>query len=65
VNSEPPKMPEGEALEAVRLGVASGASVRDLVEKTGWSVGWVSARRRELSQPAADGGEDTAEENTA
>ncbi|MFJ5027775.1 hypothetical protein ACIQB5_06700 [Streptomyces sp. NPDC088560] len=62
VNTEPPKMPEAEALEAVRLGVAAGASVRDLVEKTGWSVGWVSARRRELAKPP-DG--DADEENTA
>lgn len=64
VNTDPPKMPEPAALEAVRLGVASGASVRDLVEKTGWSVGWVSARRREFAKPDADG-EDGPEEITA
>lgn len=44
------KMAEADALAAIRRGVANGDSVRTLAEATGWSVGWVTARRREEQQ---------------
>ena len=51
---ERPKMPESKAREAVRLGVASGASVRELATLTGWSLGWISNRIAELRDTPAD-----------
>lgn len=51
------KLSEAEALELVNIGVATGATVRDLVDETGWSTGWVSQRMneiREQDQPAPE-----------
>ncbi|OEV02251.1 hypothetical protein AN217_03160 [Streptomyces qinglanensis] len=45
------KMPEADARAAVARGVMNGASVRELVELTGWSIGWVTARRKEAHEP--------------
>ncbi|MFE6689724.1 DUF2637 domain-containing protein [Streptomyces sp. NPDC057743] len=42
------KVPEQAALEAVRLGLATGRSIRQTAELTGWSLGWVQARYQEL-----------------
>lgn len=41
------KLSEVEALEAIRTADESN-TVRQLAERTGWSVGWISARMREL-----------------
>lgn len=38
------KLPEAQAREVIRAGVAEGLSVRTLAGRSGWSVGWVSAR---------------------
>ncbi|MFH9870953.1 DUF2637 domain-containing protein [Streptomyces lydicus] len=46
--TEAEKVPEEAALEAVRLGLEAGRSVRQTAELTGWSVGWVNARYQEL-----------------
>ncbi|WP_405804852.1 DUF2637 domain-containing protein [Streptomyces sp. NBC_01187] len=43
----PAKLSEQEALEAIRTADPDN-TVRQLAERTGWSVGWVSARMREL-----------------
>ncbi|MGY1436628.1 DUF2637 domain-containing protein [Streptomyces reniochalinae] len=43
----PAKLGEEEALEAIRTADVND-TVRQLAERTGWSVGWVSARMREL-----------------
>lgn len=45
--AEAKKLSEAEALEAIRS-AAEGDSVRRLADRTGWSVGWVSARMRDL-----------------
>ncbi|MEU7318041.1 DUF2637 domain-containing protein [Streptomyces sp. NPDC007083] len=47
----PAKLSEEEALEAIRTAGADD-TVRELAELTGWSVGWVSARMRELQTVA-------------
>ncbi|MET9860602.1 DUF2637 domain-containing protein [Streptomyces smyrnaeus] len=47
----PAKLSEEEALEAIRTADADD-TVRELAELTGWSVGWVSARMRELQTVA-------------
>ncbi|MEU7200090.1 hypothetical protein [Streptomyces sp. NPDC045470] len=50
------KLSEDEALEAVRQSLADGLTVREAADRTGWSVGWVSARYRDLraaQQPTA------------
>ncbi|MBE9498482.1 DUF2637 domain-containing protein [Streptomyces sp. GKU 257-1] len=43
----PAKLSEEEALEAIRT-ADPDHTVRQLAERTGWSVGWISARMREL-----------------
>ncbi|MCC3770529.1 DUF2637 domain-containing protein [Streptomyces sp. UNOC14_S4] len=42
------KMNELDALATVRSGHAAGDSVRTIADRTGWSVGWVSARLTEI-----------------
>ncbi|MCX4828734.1 DUF2637 domain-containing protein [Streptomyces sp. NBC_01016] len=42
------KLNEADALAAVRAGHAAGDSVRAIADRTGWSVGWVSARLQDL-----------------
>ncbi|MFG2500032.1 DUF2637 domain-containing protein [Streptomyces sp. NPDC048441] len=42
------KMNEADALTAVREGHAAGDSVRTIADRTGWSVGWVSARLQDI-----------------
>ncbi|MFF3491150.1 DUF2637 domain-containing protein [Streptomyces sp. NPDC002795] len=42
------KMNEADALSAVHDGHAAGDSVRVIADRTGWSVGWVSARLQDL-----------------
>ncbi|MBZ4322480.1 hypothetical protein JNW98_24425 [Streptomyces sp. SCA2-4] len=51
------KLPETDALAVAWAGAATGRSVREIAEETGWSVGWVSARLRE-----ARGNEDERED---
>lgn len=46
--TEVKKMPESEARDWVRAGVAKGTGVRELSRKTGWSAAWVSERAREV-----------------
>lgn len=55
VNTEPAtpavnanKVSEQEARAAVAAAVNTGQTIRELADATGWSVGWVSARRQEL-----------------
>lgn len=48
VNSGPVKLLEDDARRAVAYGFQTGASVREIAEETGWSVGWVAARLKEL-----------------
>ncbi|MER5556744.1 DUF2637 domain-containing protein [Streptomyces sp. NPDC002793] len=43
------KLPEAEAREAVAAAVNTGQTIRELADLTGWSVGWISARRQELA----------------
>ncbi|MFD0312323.1 DUF2637 domain-containing protein [Streptomyces sp. NPDC127119] len=53
------KLSEPSAREHVRFGEREGRTVRQMAEETGWSVGWVSARVREIrgdSLPPAVGG---------
>lgn len=45
----PAKLSEEEALEAIRT-ADPDHTVRQLAERTGWSVGWISARMRELQR---------------
>ncbi|MFF5790365.1 DUF2637 domain-containing protein [Streptomyces sp. NPDC012693] len=56
VNTEQPapvantaKLSEADARAAVAAAVNTGATIRELADLTGWSVGWVSARRQELA----------------
>lgn len=42
------KMNEADALATVRAGHAAGDSVRTIADRTGWSIGWVSARLGEI-----------------
>ena len=56
VNTEPTtpavntaKLPEADARAAVAAAVNTGQTIRELADATGWSVGWVSARRQELA----------------
>lgn len=44
-----PKMPEEDAVNAVREGALNGDSVRMIASRTGWSTGWVSERMRDAS----------------
>lgn len=46
VNTE--KLSEADARAAVANAVNTGATIRELADATGWSIGWVSARRQEL-----------------
>jgi flagellar biosynthesis GTPase FlhF len=46
------KLEEQDARRLVFVGNALGASVRQIAERTGWSVGWVSARIAEGHGPA-------------
>lgn len=55
VNTEPStpavntdKLGEQAARAAVAAAVNTGQTIRELADATGWSVGWVSARRQEL-----------------
>lgn len=50
MNIPPEKLLEDDARKAVALGFAMDATVREIAEETGWSVGWVSARLRELRE---------------
>lgn len=43
------KLSEADARAAVADAVNTGATIRELADATGWSVGWVSARRQELA----------------
>ncbi|WP_253916616.1 DUF2637 domain-containing protein [Streptomyces sp. MNP-20] len=47
------KMNEADALAAVRAGHDAHDSVRTLADRTGWSVGWISARLQELRDEQA------------
>lgn len=51
--SKPPKgdekASEAEVLEAIRDSLTTGVSVRDIHAATGWSIGWISTRRKELA----------------
>jgi DNA segregation ATPase FtsK/SpoIIIE-like protein len=55
VNTEGPavnpvnKVSEADARAAVAAAVNTGATIRELADATGWSVGWISARRQELA----------------
>ncbi|GAA0386708.1 DUF2637 domain-containing protein [Streptomyces luteireticuli] len=42
--SAPRKLTEPEAVTAVQKGIAAGLSVRQIADRTGWSVGWVNGR---------------------
>lgn len=42
------KLSEADARAAVANAVNTGATIRELADATGWSIGWVSARRQEL-----------------
>lgn len=53
MNIPPQKLLEDDARRAVALGFSIGASVREIAEETGWSVGWVSARLREMRELTA------------
>ncbi|MFH9225925.1 DUF2637 domain-containing protein [Streptomyces lydicus] len=44
------RLPEAEARELVIIGVATGATVRELADETGWSTGWVSQRMNEIRE---------------
>lgn len=46
------KLPEDEALLVVTESLTDGSTVREIADRTGWSTGWVSARRAEMV-PAA------------
>ena len=43
------KLSEEDARAAVAAAVNTGQTIRELADVTGWSVGWVSARRQELA----------------
>ncbi|MFE6461548.1 DUF2637 domain-containing protein [Streptomyces cinereoruber] len=55
VNTEGPavnpvnKVSEADARAAIAAAVNTGATIRELADSTGWSVGWVAARRQELA----------------
>lgn len=60
VNTEPSapavntkKVSEQEARAAVANAVNTGATIRELADATGWSIGWLSARRQELQLTGA------------
>ncbi|GAA2662796.1 hypothetical protein GCM10010400_22480 [Streptomyces aculeolatus] len=53
VVAAPAKLSEEEALEVIRTADPSN-TVRQLAERTGWSVGWVSVRLRELQSVAGE-----------
>ncbi|MDI5967149.1 DUF2637 domain-containing protein [Streptomyces sp. SL54] len=42
------KLPEEDAVAVISERLPAGRTVRELADDTGWSVGWVSARIREL-----------------
>ncbi|MBK3555688.1 DUF2637 domain-containing protein [Streptomyces sp. MBT56] len=50
VNTPPAKLDEQAAREHITAAVnaSAGVTVRQLADETGWSIGWVSARRQEL-----------------
>ncbi|MFJ7191450.1 DUF2637 domain-containing protein [Streptomyces bacillaris] len=50
VNTPPTKLDEQAAREHITAAVNAnaGVTVRQLADETGWSIGWVSARRQEL-----------------
>ena len=47
------KVSEAEARAAVAAAVNTGQTVRELADATGWSLGWISARRQELAMTGA------------
>ncbi|MFF1934323.1 DUF2637 domain-containing protein [Streptomyces sp. NPDC058228] len=47
------KVSEEDARAAVAAAVNTGATVRELADATGWSLGWISARRQELAMTGA------------
>jgi hypothetical protein len=49
------QLPEDDARALIAVGLAEGASQRQMVAATGWSVGWVAARCKEIKdrQPTA------------
>jgi hypothetical protein len=47
------KIPEDQAVFAVNEFLAEGRTVREIAELTGWSTGWVSTRRAELTTPTS------------
>lgn len=53
LNIAPEKLLEDDARRVVAHGFQTSASVREIAEETGWSVGWVSARLRELREQQA------------
>lgn len=60
VNTEPstpavnaPRMDEALARATVANAVNTGATIRELAQVTGWSLGWISARRQELAMTGA------------
>ncbi|MEH0549239.1 hypothetical protein QA802_41245 [Streptomyces sp. B21-105] len=50
---KPAKMSEADARQAVADAVREGRSQRQVAALTGWSVGWVAARFKELEEDAA------------
>ncbi|MFD3644621.1 DUF2637 domain-containing protein [Streptomyces griseus] len=56
VNTPPAKLDEQAAREhiAAAVNANAGVTVRVLADETGWSLGWVSARRQELQSAGAD-----------
>lgn len=49
------KLPEADAVAVIGDGLAAGRTVRELADATGWSVGWVSARIRDLRGESGSG----------
>ncbi|MFJ2751926.1 DUF2637 domain-containing protein [Streptomyces sp. NPDC087297] len=47
------KLPEDRARQVVQAAFAAGLAVREAAERTGWSVGWASARYQELRELTA------------
>lgn len=53
VNTTPPpvnKLPEDEARAVVAAPVNTDKTLRQLADMTGWSLGWITARRQELRE---------------